>query len=53
MPLQSIETNIKPDKLASAVCLETCYFKKEAFFKENYFYDGIYYDSIIYSKLNK
>ncbi len=53
MKLHSIEANINPENLASAALLESCNFKKEAFFKENYYYDGVYYDSIIYSRLNK
>lgn len=51
MKLHSIEANINPGNVASAMLLESTGFVKEAYFKEDFFFDGEFRDTIIYSRL--
>lgn len=47
----SIEANINPDNLASAALLETCGFRREAYFRQNLYFNGKFLDSVIYTLL--
>lgn len=48
----SIEANINPDNMASAALLESCGFRKEAYFRQNLYFNGRFCDSVIYSLLS-
>lgn len=51
--LHSIEANLNPNNIASALLLKDCGFIQEAHFRENYYYNGVFGDSIIFSLIRK
>ena len=52
MGLHSIEANINPKNVASAILLEKAGFIREGYFRESYYYNGTFTDAAIYSLIN-